>query len=183
MHIGRENDMQQPRLKKDIVFWISLAILAATVFLMLAILLHWISVGFFVGPIRFNHLLGWLGALYIAVVTPIFYVLKRRYPKKFKLLRDFHVFGFLTAFLLVSVHFAGQMSRPPQAFPELGEGIALYATVTALVLSGFLYRFQLLPVKPGKARAPHMNRSFHVSLTTAFYIIVVVHILLNILIA
>ncbi len=174
--------MQPPRPKKETAFWIALALLAVTAVLMLAILLDWISVSFFVGPIRFNHLLGWLGAFYIAVVTPFFYVLKRRHPSRFKLLRDFHVFGFLAAFMLVSVHFAGQMSRPPQAFPELGEGIALYVTVTTLVLSGFLHRFQLLPVKPGKARAPHMNRSLHVSLTTAFYIIVTVHVLVNVFI-
>jgi hypothetical protein len=48
----------------------------------------------------------------------------------------------------------------------------LYAVSVLLVASGFIHRFQLLG-----SVIPHQNRFLHVSVTSAFYIIIVVHIL------
>jgi hypothetical protein len=57
------------------------------------------------------------------------------------MLLDMHNFGLLIAFLLISIHFSGQMSRPAQSFPDLGEGIALFTTMVLLVATGMYQRF------------------------------------------
>jgi hypothetical protein len=106
-------------------------------------------------------------------------VIKLQDPKHIKVLLDIHNFGFLVAFLLISVHFAGQMSRPPQAFPDLGEGIALYVTMVLLVATGMWQRFG--PRTGGAKRRYNLkvNRLVHTSLISAFYIIVIVHAAVN----
>ncbi|MBU1940321.1 MAG: DUF4405 domain-containing protein [Candidatus Thermoplasmatota archaeon] len=105
--------------------------------------------------------------------------MKRHYSKRVQSLLNIHIFGFLISFLFVSIHFAGQIARPPQFYPELGEGIALYITMALLVATGFLHRFQIIPKKAQKYYPPHFNRYYHVSITTAFYIIIMIHIFLN----
>jgi hypothetical protein len=80
--------------------------------------------------------------------------------------------------LLISIHFAQQVGRPPRFFPDLGTGLVLYIVMPFLVASGFLHRFQIL-----KTIKPHLNRFFHVAITLTFYMVIVVHILqgLNVL--
>ena len=154
-------------------------ILLITFLIIVFILLDWVDTGFFVGPLRFSHWMAIIGTSFIAVYTPIFYFLKRRYSKKLQSFINIHIFGFLISFLFVSIHFAGQLSRPEQFYPELGEGIALYITMALLVATGFLHRFQIIPKKARKYYPPHFNRYYHVSITTAFYIIIIIHILFN----
>ena len=84
-----------------------------------------------------------------------------------------HVFSNLFAFSLVSIHFAQQMSS--SFHPEDRTGLTTYIIVSILVITGFLNRFQLLG--QGKVYPPHRNRFLHISLTTAFYIVVIIHIL------
>jgi hypothetical protein len=135
-------------------------------------ILSLVSIEFFVGPFRYTHWFGWIGTLFVAFFTPIYYILKRKYPKKLKALVKIHVFGNLISFLLISVHYAQQVGRPPRFFPDLGTGLVLYIFMPLLVASGFLHRFRVL-----KTINPHLNRFFHVSITLSLYIVIIVHIL------
>lgn len=158
---------------------IAISILVLTAVLMASIIMDQILVGFFVGPIRFSHLMAWIGTLFVAFYVPIYHVLKRRSPKRVKMLLDIHNFGFLIAFLLISIHFAGQMSRPAQSFPDLGEGVALFTTMLLLVVTGMYQRFGPKPSGPKRRYNLTVNRVFHTSLVSAFYIIIAFHVLIN----
>lgn len=158
---------------------IAMSILILTAILMASILMDLMSVGFFIGPIRFSHLATWVGSMFVVVYVPIYHVLKRRSPQRVKMLLDIHNFGFLIAFLLISIHFSGQMSRPAQSFPELGEGIALFTTMVLLVATGMYQRFGPKPSGPKRRYNPMVNRVVHTSLVSAFYIIIVIHVLVN----
>ncbi len=151
---------------------IAVAILALTAAVMAAILLDLVNFGFILGPYRFSHWMSWIGSLWVAVYVPIYHVLKQR-MSRIKVLIDVHCFGFLIAFLLISIHFAGQMSRP--ALPDLGEGIALYVVMLSLVTTGLVQRFGTASLVKRKHYTPRFNRALHISLITAFYIIIVVH--------
>ncbi len=163
---------------RDAEFWLALVIILVTITLSVATYSRWFQLNFFVGPFRYTHWLSWIGTLFIAFFTPIYYILKRKYPKKMKALLKIHVFGNLSSFLLISIHYAQQVGRPPRFFPDLGTGLVLYIFMLLLVASGFLYRFRVL-----KTINPHLNRFFHVSITSSLYIVIIVHILqgLNIL--
>lgn len=157
---------------RSLEFWIALSIIMATIFLMVADILDWVSFGFFAGPFRVNHWFVWIGTLYIACAVPIIAVSKRRFPSKFAALFRAHVFGNLLAFLLISVHFVGQITRSAAAYPELGTGLALYIIMVLLVATGFAHRFQLIP------RIKAQTRKFvHVALSFSFYFIIGIHIL------
>jgi len=157
---------------KNLEFWASLSIIITTIILMIADNRQWIHFGFFVGPFRANHWFVWIGTLYIASVVPIIAVLKKRRPEKFKTLFQLHVFGNLSAFLLTSLHFAGQVDRPAAFYPQLGTGLALYIIMILLVATGFTHRFQLIPQIKSQTR-----KFVHVGLTFSFYIVIVIHIL------
>lgn len=152
-------------------FWAAVVILLLTVYLSLGTYIDWFQFGFFVGPYRFNHWLGWLGVVFVAVYTPLYYVLKRRYAKRAKTLLGTHIIGNLVSFLLISVHFAAQMGRPAQFFPDLGTGVVLYPIMIILVVTGIFQRFQI---------ARNLGRKWrflHASLATSFYLVIFVHIL------
>ena len=167
-------------IQKNKIFLAAATLLLITFVLIVFILIDWVNTGFFVGPFRFSHWMVFIGTFFIALYTPIFYFLKRRFPKRLKYLLNIHIFGFLISFMFISIHFAGQIGRPQQFYPELGEGIALFIIMILLVATGFIHRFQIIPKKAGKYYKPHFNRYYHVSITTAFYIVIIVHILINI---
>lgn len=153
-------------------FWIALSIILLTIFLTIADYLRWIHFSYFVGPFRAGHWFVWIGTLYIAFVVPIIALMKKYYPSKYGTLFTIHVFGNLLAFLLVSIHFAQQLSRPAAFYPQLGTGLALYAIMALLVATGFTHRFQLIPQIKSQTR-----KFVHVALTLSFYIVIVFHIL------
>src|SRR3990170_5980297 len=153
-------------------FWAATALLIATITLMLVVILHWVSIGFFVGPFRLSHWFVWIGTIYVAFTVPIIAVLKKRHPQQYKTLFRIHVFGNLLAFMLISLHFASQISRPANSYPELGTGLTLYIAMVLLVGTGFLQRFQLIP-----SIKPQTYRFIHIGSAVAFYLIIVVHIL------
>ncbi len=157
---------------RDVDFWVATAIILVTIPLSAATYFRWFQLNFFVGPFRFTHWLVWTGTLYVAFATPTYYVLKRRYLTKLVTLIKIHMFGNLLAFMLVSIHFAQQIGRPPQFYPDLGTGLALYVVMFILVGSGFLHRFRII-----RRVRPHLNRFLHVSVTMSFYIIIIVHTL------
>jgi len=139
---------------------------------------RWVRLRFKVGPFYFTHLLGWVGVLFIAFYTPIYYTLKRRNPLHVKTLIKIHVFGNLVAVMLVSIHFAQQLGRPAQFYLELGTGIILYIVMFTLVITGFLHRFQIFN-RLGIQRKilPHQNRFIHIAITLTFYVSIIVHVL------
>jgi hypothetical protein len=87
--------------------------------------------------------LGWIGIVFVAAYTPRYYLLKRSYAKRAKTLLGTHVIGNLLSFMLISIHFASQMGRPAQFFPDLGTGIVLYPVMIILVATGIFQRFQI----------------------------------------
>ena len=173
--------VERSSILKDHNFWIAMGIILITAYLSIATFLRWFNLRFQVGPFYFTHWLGWIGALFIALYTPIYYVLKRRNPRLVKTLIKVHVFGNLLAVMLISIHYAQQMGRPAQFYPELGTGLALYIVMFILVATGFLHRFGILD-KLGRYRIflPHQNRYLHIAITLTFYIVVIVHALRNV---
>jgi hypothetical protein len=173
--------MERPKVIKDLNLWAAIAIILITAYLSIATFLRWFNLRFQVGPFSFTHWLGWIGALFIAVYTPIYYVLKRRKPRLVKSLVKLHVFGNLLAAMLISIHYAQQMGRPAQFYPELGTGLALYIVIFILVATGFLHRFRILD-KLGRYRLflPHQNRFLHIAITLTFYVVIIIHALRNV---
>lgn len=153
-------------------FWISIAILIAATLLSFGTAFRWIDIRFRVGPYFITHWLSWLGTVFIATFTPLYYVVKRRRVRSIKTLIAVHMFGNLVSFAFISMHFAQQLTRPAQFPPDLGTGVALYVVMLVLVASGVLHRFKIIP-----SLVPHQNRYLHISVTSAFYIVIVTHIL------
>ena len=151
---------------------LSLLIIFVTVVLAIGRVLNWYSLGFFVGPFRASHWLVIIGSTYIAVATPTFSILKRRFKARYESLIKFHVIGNLSAVLLVTIHFMNQVTRSASNYPQLGTGLAMYIVMLLLVASGFAYRFRIFPrLNIGT------NRSAHVSVALSFYIIIAIHVL------
>ena len=131
-----------------------------------------ISVGFVVGPYRFHHWSVIIGSFYVAIISPFFSVLKRSKPDSLRTLFRVHVFGNLLAFVLVSIHFAGQLSRPLEFYPDLGSGVGLFGAMGLLVFTGFFLRYGL--VAGGLRR---FLRVIHVLSVVFFYVVIIVHAL------
>ena len=165
--------MRNPR---NLEFWSALTLLLVTVLLMIGTYSRSLPLGFVLGPYRFTHWLSWIGSFAIALFTPIFHYLRRRYTNRFLTLVRIHVFSNLFSFMLISTHFAQQLSR--SVHPEDRTGLTMYILVSLLVVSGFLHRFQILG--KGRLYPPNRNRFLHVSITTAFYIILIIHVLHNV---
>ena len=158
---------------RNLEFWSALAIIVITFLIMIGTYLRWLPLNFVIGPYRFTHWLGWIGTFITAISTPMFYILRRRYPKRNVAMTTIHTFSNLFAFMLISIHFAQQASR--SVHPEDHTGLTIFIIMSILVVSGFLHKFQILA--KGTLYPPHRNRFLHVSLTTAFYIVVIIHIL------
>jgi len=173
--------MERPSVLRDLNFLVAFTIILATTILSTATYFHWVQLRFQVGPFSFTHWLGWIGALFIAFYTPIYYVLKRRNPKLVKTLIKIHVFGNLLGVMLISIHYAQQRGRSAEFYPELGTGLTLYIVMFILVATGFLHRFGMLE-KLGRYRMflPHQNRFLHIAITLTFYIVILVHVLRNV---
>ena len=152
-------------------FWLSILLLVLTDIFFIGVILDWFDFGFAIGQYRFNHWLGWIGFLFILIHIPLFVTMKRKYVNKIRLFLGIHVLGNLTAFLLISIHFASQISRPVQFYPDLGTGLALYIFMVALVTTGFFQRFNLL------SKMRKTWRFFHTSSVFGLFVIIVIHIL------
>ncbi len=160
------------KLSKNWEFWLSVAIVVLSVVLMFAYYSRWFSFAVRIGPFRVIHYIAWAGTLYVFFGVILFVIFKRRYLQKIKPLLKIHVFGNLSAFLLVSLHFAGQVGRPADFYPEFGTGLALYVVMVILVVTGLALRFRAIP-----SFTPAMNRFLHVSIAVSFYLVIVFHIL------
>jgi hypothetical protein len=161
MGISREKD-----------FWAIATIIIVTAVLMIALSLHWFHFGFLVGPFHLNHWFTLIGTIYIAVAVPTIAFLKRRFPMKYQTLYRIHILGNPLAFLLISLHFASQISRPAESYSPLGTGLVMYSAMVLLVCTGILQRFHLLSrVKPQTLRFLHIGSAL------TFYLTIVVHVL------
>ena len=157
---------------KETDLWIATAILIITAVVMITVILHLVHISFFIGPFRLSHWFTWIGTIYIAIAVPIVALSKKRFPQKYKTLLRVHVFGNLLAFTLTSFHFASQISRPAESYPDLGTGIVLYMAMILLVSTGIIQRFQLKPnIKP------QTYRFLHTGSALVFYLTIVIHIL------
>jgi hypothetical protein len=155
-------------------FGLTVALFMVLISLILMIIIYFdlISVGFVLGSYRFHHWSVIIGSFYVAIISPFFSILKRSKPESLRNLFRVHVFGNLLAFLLVSVHFAGQLSRPLEFYPDLGSGIGLYSAMSLLVFTGFFLRFGLL-----SSNSRRFVRVIHVLSVFSFYLVIVVHAL------
>lgn len=159
-----------PRIKQKYL----ISLLALTVIILsVGNYLRWWNLNTYVGPLLLHHWLGWVGAMYIAIITPLYSILKRRYPGRMKTLLAVHVFGNLIAFLFISIHFTQLMGRPALFAPIPGTGMAQYIIVATMVATGLMQRLRLAKgfLKPW--------RFIHVSLSLSYYIVLTVHILRN----
>jgi hypothetical protein len=156
---------------KDAYFWATITIIIATISLSTATYLRLLNLGFTVGNFRFNVWLSWTGVLFVAIYTPIYHILKSRFPNKAKTLLGIHVIGNLLAFMLISIHFAHQIGRSIEFYPDLGTGVVLYLVMLIMVSTGIIQRFQLAPSQGKRLKF------LHLSVAISFYLVIFVHIL------
>jgi hypothetical protein len=152
-------------------FWLAVILLFATIVLVPSAYFRWINFGIVVGPYRLNHWLGWIGVSYIAVVTPVYHLVKKRGTNRIQSMLDIHCLGNLIAFMGISIHFAHQIGRAPQFYPDLGTGVALYSGMVLNIATGFLKKFQILSENYATWRFIHLG------ITLSFYLIIIIHIL------
>lgn len=154
-------------------FWLALLILLLTITASIGTYQRWWAFLLFrIGPFSFGHWLGWVGAAFIALFNPLYSYLKR-HAKKISQKKLFmtHIFGNLSAYFLISVHFAQQESRPSEFEAVHSTGLVLFITVTTLIVTGFFQRF-------GVFRSQLKTWKFiHTSLILTFYMVVITHIL------
>jgi len=162
----------EPKRTGNWELWISAIIIFLTSFLMFAYYNRWFSFAAPVGPFRIIHYVAFTGTIFIAFGVISFIALKRRFPNKYTALLRVHAFGNLLSFLLVSLHFAGQVGRPADFYPQFGTGLALYIGMVSLVATGLVLRYRML-----RSFSPATNRFVHAGLAFAFYIIIGIHIL------
>ena len=129
------------------------------------------SFSFFAGSLLFTHWMSLIGGFWIAVVTPVYVVLKHRRSMRIKAWVRMHMFGNLVAFMLISVHFTYWII----SVSFIGTGFALFVATLTLVVTGLLYRFNMIQ------NSRRYTKFIHVSMTTAFYLILTIHILSHII--
>jgi len=152
---------------RDLDLWGALVIILFTVLLSSLIIVDRSSFSLSVGSDLFIHWAAWIGGLWIALFTPIYYFLKHHRSLRIKAWVTMHMFGNLFAFMLISVHFWYWITF----VSFMGTGFALFVATLTLVISGIFYRFNLMQ------RPKKYIRFIHVSMTTAFYLILAIHIL------
>jgi hypothetical protein len=116
------------------------------------------------------HWIGWIGALYIAITVPVYSVVKRRYPHYARRMLNIHIIGNLLAMMLVSIHFANQVTRSAIDF---GTGTLLYISLILLVTTGMALMTGALK------KYIRQVRFIHPASAIAFYLLLLVHIILN----
>jgi hypothetical protein len=152
-------------------FWASLLILLVTVFFSVVAYVRWYSLGFFVGALFFVHWLALAATVFIAVMVPVYYVLKRRRPRSIKTLLRLHVFGNLFSFLLVSIHFAQNTGRLSGFYPRLEDGFVLFLVLSIIVATGMLERFG------ARHKIVKYTKPVHRYAVAIFYLLMAIHVL------
>ncbi|MEJ2271189.1 MAG: hypothetical protein P8X91_01605 [Candidatus Bathyarchaeota archaeon] len=156
---------------KNKEFLLSTILLLITIIFSAIAYIFWLDLSFFVGPFFFIHWLGIIAAVFVALLIPIYYGLKRKRSQNRKILLRIHVFGNLVAFLLISIHFAQNLGRLINYFPKIEDGIALYLVLAILVVTGFLEKFRI-----GK-KVLKYTKFVHRYIIVVFYAVVTIHML------
>lgn len=117
------------------------------------------------------HWIGWIGALIIALITPIYPIIKRKYAQHLKKMMDIHVTTNLIGVLFVSIHFTHQVTRPVTAYPDLGTGLVLYIAMILLSISG------MMMISGIASRFFKQIRFLHPAYAITFYTVIIIHIL------
>jgi hypothetical protein len=120
------------------------------------------------------HWVGWIGTLYLAFATPFYPIVKRKYRQYTSKILNIHVLGNLLGILMVTIHFAHQVTRPPSSYPDLGTGIVLYATMIILLMTGFV-------LISGLRKLSKQSRFLHPAYAITFYTVIIMHILQDLL--
>ena len=170
MNTNTTESNKKSGLFKNSEFLIATLIIIITVLLSVVSYLRVYDLNFIVGQYRLSHWLSWVGTFFIAIYSPIYFALKRKYPRRIRTLLRIHIYGNLLSFLLISIHFTQQISRPEAFFPDLSTGLLLFIVMPILVFTGYFQRFKIL-----KAINPHSNRYLHISLTLTFYLTILIH--------
>jgi len=163
--------MSNNKIIGSISFWLAILIVIIAILLIAGTSLGWFRLSVEIFDESIHHWFSYLGAGFIAIYLPVYSVLKRRYPHRLKTLLSIHVFGNLLAVAAISIHFTHQLTRPPEAFPNLGTGIALIAGLIVLVITGFGLRFHFA----GKGWSSW--KWVHTGMMLSFYLLIIVHIL------
>jgi hypothetical protein len=150
---------------------IAIIVIEAIVFLHIA-RLPFVQVTILGATHSLTHWIGWTGALYIALTTPVLPIIKRKKIEHLKTILNVHMIGNLLAVLLVSIHFAHQITRPIAFYPELGTGTVLYTTMILLVATGMLLNL-------GVAKFFKQWRFLHPAFALTFYMVIVMLIIQN----
>jgi hypothetical protein len=156
---------------RNVYFWVAILLFAITDILFIGIIFDYFNFGAVIGQYRLNHWIGWIGIIFIAIHIPIFVWVRRKYSGKIRVFLGIHVIGMLLSYLLITIHFASQISRPAEFYPDLGTGVAQYIFMIILIITGFLQRFNLL--SKHRKKWPFLHRSS----IFALLIIIVFHIL------
>ena len=157
-------------------FWVALSIIVASAIVIFTVYLRLARIPLFIVDIlgaqnSLVHWLGWAGALIILVTTVMYSLWKRRLRRVSSRLLKLHAFGNLFGFLLISVHFIHQVTRPASSYPVLGTGIVLYSAMLILVLTGFTIFFLLKPSWVRYYRFLHPAAAFTLLLVIIMHII------------
>ena len=163
--------MQKDKIIRNTSFWIALFIVVIGILIITATFLRWFRLSGELWGESIHHWFSYTGTGFIAIYLPIYSILKRRCPNCMKTLLPIHVFGNLLAFTFISIHFSHHLTRPPNAYPDLGTGIALFASVVILIITGFVLRFHLA------AKGWKSWRWVHTGIMLSFYLIIVLHVL------
>lgn len=155
---------------KNLEFWLVIVLIVVAFIIGIKFYPHSAS-PIVLDNVSLYHWFSWIGAVYIAVATLVFYMMKRRFPEKYQNIMRFHLGGNLVAFLLISIHFTHQLGTPPILGTYTHLGLTMYTALVFQIATGVLLRYQL--------SKNHMKsiRFIHVALVTTFYLVVIVHIL------
>lgn len=156
---------------KNKEFWFSLLLLFLTVILSVFSFFNWNDLLFFVSSIFFIHWLGLISTFFIAVLVPIYYVLKRKRPQFIKKLIKIHVFGNLISFLFISIHFSQNTGRLSGSYFKLEDGFILFFFLSLLVATGILERFE------NNRKIVRYTKPIHRYGVFIFYLIALIHTL------
>ena len=164
-------------LKTHIDFLIAITIVIVAIILSIVVYGRILRVNFLVADLRFSHWLGIIGTIGVAIATPLYTVLKHRYPVNYTRNTRFHIFGNLIFFTIILFHFATQIARPATAFPELGSGLAMMIAMILQIIFGFTQRFRSQGEFFKRTLKIQTNRFLHASLVMVFYLVIIFHVL------
>jgi hypothetical protein len=164
-------------ISKHFDFLCALSIVLVAIVLSIVVYDRVLIVNFFILNMRFSHLLSIIGAIGIAVATPMFTLLKRSYPSSWMKITRFHIFGNLVFFTLIVYHFASQMARSSSNFPDLGTGLAMFVAMGLQIAFGFTQRFAYRGQLGDKLINVKTVKFVHASLVMVFYLIILFHVL------